>query len=110
MIKQLAADADERWKSAPRYIDSPDRQQPAPSAAINETEGPTKEQSEVKDVAGVKSGVEDQQEMSKEDGQQPEQAKGKRQREENPFNQPQTGAPSQKWQPESWTPGVAQRR
>ena len=108
-MKQLAAEADERWNSTPRYMDGPDRQQALPATAINENQGPSKEQSEVGDAPGVSSLDAEQQEISQTDEEKVK-AKGKKQREENPWGRPQTGAPSENWQPGSWTPGVAQRR
>ena len=108
MMKQLAAKADERWNSIPSYLDGPERQQPAPSVAINETEKPSNAQSELGDAPGVKDtsiGNEEDAAQASE-----KQVKGKRQREDNPWQKPQTGGPSERWQPESWTPGVVQRR
>ncbi len=108
MMKQLAVAADERWKSTPRYLDGPERQQPAPPVAINETEAPSSEQSSIGDAPGVKD-------IATENGENAaraseKQAKGKQQREENPWRRPQAGASSERWQPETWTPGVVQRR
>lgn len=108
MMKQLAAEADERWKSTPRYIDGPGRQQPAPSATINETARPSNVQSELGDAPGVKDiSIENQEDAAQASEKQ---VKGEQRREENPWQRPQTGAPSERWQPESWTPEVVQRR
>ena len=107
-MKQLAAEADKRWESKPRYIDGPERRQPAPPVTINETERPSSEQSEVGDAPGVEDiSVESQEDTARASEKQ---AKGKQQREENPWQRSQTGAPSERWQPETWTPGVVQRR
>ena len=114
-MKQLAAQADERWKSVPSYLDAPQQQQPAPAVGINETEGPAMAQEEVGDVGGVKSAVGDQQEVASasdqgEIGDVGKAKRKKRDKEENPWQQPQRGAPSENWQPGAWTPGVVQRR
>jgi hypothetical protein len=109
MVKQLAAEADERWNSTPRYMDGPERQQALPATAINENEGSSKEQSDVGDGSGVSSLDTEQQEVSQKGGEEVK-PKERRQREENPWQRPQTGAPSENWQPGSWTPGVVQRR
>jgi len=90
-------------------MDGPERQQALPATAINENEGPSKEQSDVGDAPGERSLDTEQQGVSQTGGEEVK-AKGKRQREENPWRRPQTGAPSENWQPGSWTPGVAQRR
>ena len=37
MMKQLAAEADERWKSAPSYLDAPNKHQPAPATTITDS-------------------------------------------------------------------------
>ena len=108
-MKQLAAEADERWNSKPSYMDGPERQQALPATAVNENEGPSKEQSDVGDGPGVGSLDAEQQAVTQTDEEEGK-AKGKRQREENPWQRPQTGAPSENWQPATWTPGVAQRR
>jgi NADH dehydrogenase [ubiquinone] 1 alpha subcomplex assembly factor 2 len=108
MMKQLAAEADERWKSTPRYIDGPERQQPASSLAINETEKPSNEQSEVGDAPGVMDGAIGNQEDAARTSE--ETVRRRRQREDDPWQRPQTGAPSERWQPETWAPTVVQRR
>jgi NADH dehydrogenase [ubiquinone] 1 alpha subcomplex assembly factor 2 len=108
MMKQLAAEADERWRSTPRYIDGPERRQPAPPVAINETGKPSTAQSELGDTPGVKDvSIENQEDVPQASEKQ---AKGKKQREEMPWQKPQAGAPGERWQPESWTPGVVERR
>lgn len=106
MMKQLAAEADERWKSAPRYVDGPERQQPTPAVAITDS-APTRIGSE----AGEGTGVQDQSGDDQQGAATPSESKARppQQRKENPW-QRQTGAPSENWQPEAWTPGVAQRR
>lgn len=114
-MKQLAAQADERWKSTPSYLDAPKQQQPAPPMGVKETEKPTNEQVEIGDIGGVRSAVGGQQEVANASGAGEVQEVGRekrkpRDREENPWKKAERGAPSENWQPESWTPGVAQRR
>ena len=109
MMKQLAAEADERWRSTPRYIDGPARQQPSAPTAIRENEKPSEEQIEVGDVAGVKSIDEEQHEIA-ESRDAKDMARERKPKNQNPWQQRQTGAPSENWQPEAWSPGVAQRR
>ena len=114
-MRQLAADADERWKSTPSFLDAPQRQQPAPATSITDSKPPTEEQTEAEDTGGVKSGVGDQQEVASvtsasrdQDGST--QKAGKREREPSPWQKPQQGKAGEGWQPGSWTPGVVQRR
>lgn len=103
MMKQLAAKADERWNSIPSYLDGPERQQPASPFAVKEIEKPPAEQSVVGDVPVVKDISMENQEDAAETSE--EQVPRKQQREESPWQKSQSG-----WQPESWTPGVVQRR
>lgn len=111
-MKQLAHQADERWKSVPSYLDGPARAQPGPPNAITDSK-PEMAGKEMEGSEGMRSAVGDQAEVEEaiQPAQEQEtQRKGRREREENPWNKPQTGAPSEKWQPESWSPGVARRR
>ena len=111
-MKELAAKADERWKSIPSYLDSPKTQQPAPAIGVKDPGGYVP-QTEPEQREGVTNAVEDPAKVVKSaEGKDVDEGrfKGKKQREENPFNRPQAGAPSQNWQPEAWSPGVAQRR
>ena len=108
-MKQLAAEADERWKSVPSYLDSPKRQQPAPAIGV-EAAGGQVQQTAPEEGAGVKSAVGDQDDVAESVSQGERRSKGRREREENPWQKAQRGAPGENWQPEAWTPGVVQRR
>ena len=116
MVKQLAEQADERWRSVPSFLDSPKQQQPAPAIGISESQGPAEQAAhrEVGEGDVVRSAVGDQSEVagvSERQGQDVGREKrSKRERKENPWQSAQRGAPSEKWQPETWSPGVAQRR
>ena len=101
-MKQLAAEADERWKSVPRYIDGPERQQPAPAVAITDSAPPRTETkvgvgSSMQDVSGDVTSTREEEVRTK-------------QKKENPWQRSQTGASSENWQPDAWVPGVAERR
>ena len=112
-MKQLAAKADERWKSVPSFLDSPHRQQPAPAIGVQDPGGYA-QQTEPEEKQGVRSAVGDQQEVQEAAaGQSPSEGRFKgraNEREDSPWKQAQKGAPSENWQPETWTPGIAQRR
>jgi NADH dehydrogenase [ubiquinone] 1 alpha subcomplex assembly factor 2 len=101
-MKQLAAEADERWKSVPRYIDGPERQQPTPAVAITDS-NPTRAETKL----GESSGIQD---VSRDVASTGAKAARTKQRKENPWQRSQTGAPSENWQPDAWVPGVAERR
>ncbi|EMC92383.1 hypothetical protein BAUCODRAFT_569787 [Baudoinia panamericana UAMH 10762] len=121
MMKQLAAKADERWKSVPSFLDSPARQQPQPATQPKDPGGYAP-QTEPEQHQGVTSGVEDPikvQQVAQEgkDGKEVDEGRFKgrtrekpRVAEENPWQRQQRGAPSENWQPQAWTPGAAQRR
>jgi NADH dehydrogenase [ubiquinone] 1 alpha subcomplex assembly factor 2 len=119
MMKQLAARADERWRSVPSYLDSPNRSQALPALQSADPAGYAP-QTEPGHHDGVTNAVEDP--VRAEEGSQGKDTKEvdegrfkgrtrEGQREEAPWakNVPK-GAPSENWQPEPWTPGVAQRR
>ena len=114
MMRQLAAEADERWKSKPSYLDAPNKQQPAPAISVTDSK-PIPEQADAETGQSMESGVGDAEEVSAASAGQAQEAARKvngkkKERDENPWASPQRGAPSEKWQPESWTPGVAQKR
>lgn len=116
MMKQLAAKADERWKSAPSYLDSPARQQPQPAIGVKDPGGYAP-QTEPEASEGVTSGVEDPQKVQEvSDGKDTKDVdegrfKGRtKENEASPWQTQPRGAPSENWQPKEWTPGVAQRR
>lgn len=112
MMKQLAAKADERWKSIPSYLDSPARQQPTPAIGI--TDSKPADPSTAPDSDGIQSAVEGYSEEQKRVAQNTHEmgaeARRKRERGDNPWKQAQQGAPGENWQPTAWNPGVAQRR
>ncbi|TKA30699.1 hypothetical protein B0A50_02419 [Salinomyces thailandicus] len=58
MMKQLAAKADDRWKSIPSFLDSPKQQQPQPGLELKDPGGYVG-QTEPESQQGVTSGVED---------------------------------------------------
>ena len=58
MMKQLAAQADERWKSVPSYLDPPRMQQSQPPTEMKDPGGYTG-QTAPEESEGVTSGVED---------------------------------------------------
>ena len=113
MIKQLAAKADERWKSVPSYLDSPNRRQPEPAIGVQDP-GAHAQQTEPEEKQGVRSAVGDKDEVkdaSEGKARSEGRFKGRaRDQAESPWDVPQRGAPSENWQPSAWTPGVAQRR
>ncbi|EGP88370.1 uncharacterized protein MYCGRDRAFT_85733 [Zymoseptoria tritici IPO323] len=94
-MRQLAAEADERWKSIPSFLDNP-RTAAAPqleTEPISPTGGKPEEE-----VTGEK----------KKDAYS---FKPKKARKENPFDKAlPKGNAGENWQPEGWTPGVAPRR
>lgn len=95
MMKQLAAQADERWRSIPSYLDAPKNQQAGPAMEVADSKPPDAGQSE------VHSAVEGQEEARE---------KKAKEEKENPWARADRGAPSENWQPGAWSPGVAQRR
>jgi len=115
-MKELAAKADERWRSQESFLDAPSKQQPAPAIGVKDPGG-YMPQTKPEDKQGVMSGVGDQvQVQGAVEGKGREVDEGRykgnaRQREEAPWaKQAQKGNPGEGWQPESWTPGVASRR
>jgi NADH dehydrogenase [ubiquinone] 1 alpha subcomplex assembly factor 2 len=117
MMKQLAAKADERWKSVPSFLDSPNRQQTQPAMALRDPGGYVP-QTEPESNQGVASAVEDPDKVQEvaahgKDGKTIDEGRFKgrtKETEPPPWAQQQRGAPSENWQPESWTPGVTSRR
>lgn len=112
-MKYLAAKADERWASVPSFLDSPDKQQPAPAIGVKDPGGYV-EQTEPTKNEGVRSAVGDAHEVQKSSEGQPTDEgrfKGKaKDTKENPWKKTQRGGPGEGWQPDSWSPGVASRR
>ena len=108
-MKQLAAEADERWKSKPSFLDAPKRQQPEAPTAITDSK-PVPEAVDEKSGADLKSPVGDQKEVDQASGVHSQDQARKKSDERAPWATTQKGAPGEKWEPASWTPGVAKRR
>lgn len=112
-MKQLAAKADERWASVPSFLDSPDKQQPAPAIVVKDPGGYV-QQTEPEEKEGVRSAVGNEHEVQRSsEGRPTDEGRfkgGAKDKKPNPFSQPQRGGPGEGWQPESWSPGVATRR
>ncbi|KAH9829754.1 Accessory subunit of the mitochondrial membrane respiratory chain NADH dehydrogenase (Complex I) [Teratosphaeria destructans] len=116
-MKQLAAKADERWRSIPSFLDSPNRQQPQPAIGVKDPGGYAS-QTETEGQQGVTNAVEDAEKVRKvsegADTKEVDEGRFKgrtREREPAPWERDvQRGAPSERWQPEAWSPGVAPRR
>ncbi|KAK3714440.1 hypothetical protein LTR37_007746 [Vermiconidia calcicola] len=102
-MKQLAAKADERWNSVPSFLDSPNRGQPVPAIGV----GDSKPDAPPGNGEDMKSAVGDQQEVAEavQDAKEP-----KKGRQENPWKRQRQGMVGEDWQPQSWSPGAAQRR
>lgn len=113
-MKQLAAQADERWRNQESFLDAPDRQQPAPAIGVKDPGGYAP-QTEPEEKQGIMNDVEDPVKVQKAvDGKETDEGRFRgstREKEEAPWakNQPK-GNPGEGWQPESWTPGAAPRR
>jgi NADH dehydrogenase [ubiquinone] 1 alpha subcomplex assembly factor 2 len=100
-MQRLAAEADERWKSQPSYLDSPDRQQPKPAIGVKDPGGYVDAPTEDVHKQGVRTAVEAPglQELDK------------GQKKASPFEKLQPkGGPSEGWKPEEWTGSIAPRR
>ena len=98
-MKQLAAKADERWRSVPSFLDAPKNSQTGPAMGVTDSKPPDVEQ------GGVLSAVEGQAEEVGGKG-------GKGKKEESPWAKADRdrGAPSENYQPGAWTPAAAGRR
>lgn len=122
-MKELAAQADERWRSQESFLDAPATQQPAPAIGTKDPAGYAP-MTEPEGKQGVRSGVEDEAKVDRavageevdegrfrgETSEGRAKAKGKKQGEAPWAKQIPKGAPGETWQPESWTPGAAPRR
>lgn len=121
-MKELAAEADERWNSKESFLDAPQRQQPAPAIGVKDPGGYVP-MTEPEDKQGVASAVEEQEKVDRaiegekvdegrfrgETSERPRDKKNKK--EEAPWaSQLPKGSPGESWQPGSWTPGAAPRR
>lgn len=116
-MKQLAAQADERWRSQESFLDAPDLQQSAPAIGVKDPGGYA-QQTEPEERAGVKSAVDTPSVVDESTGGAPRDerklegktGKKTREREDSPWANARRGAPGEDWQPQSWSPGPAQRR
>ncbi|SMR50976.1 unnamed protein product [Zymoseptoria tritici ST99CH_1A5] len=129
-MRQLAAEADERWKSVPSFLDKP-RTAAAPqlessSQSVQQPESPFQSPTLTPDrptLPEVGSSEETRTEPISPTGGKPEEEvtgekkkdaysfKPKKARKENPFDKAlPKGNAGENWQPEGWTPGVAPRR
>lgn len=112
---QLAAEADARWNSVPSFLDSPNKQQPAPAIGVQDPAGYMhNNQTEPTENEGVRSAVGDEGEVkAATEGRTVDEGrfKGKaKDKDANPWKQRSRKGPGEDWQPQSWSPGVAQRR
>jgi NADH dehydrogenase [ubiquinone] 1 alpha subcomplex assembly factor 2 len=121
-MKELAEQADERWRSQESFLDAPRTQQPAPAIGVKDPGGYAP-MTEPESKQGVSSAVEEPEKVGEamagekvdegrfrgEDTQERPQ-KGKKEGEAPWASQLPKGAPGEKWQPEAWTPGPAARR
>lgn len=120
-MKELAAEADERWKSKESFLDAPERQQPVPAIGTNDPGGYVP-MTEPENKQGVSSAVEEQEKVGRAiDGEKVDEGRFrgeatserpiKKKEGEAPWaNQLPKGSPGETWQPSSWTPGAAARR
>lgn len=109
MMKQLAVQADERWKSIPSYLDAPAKKQPVPATGMRDSGGNAQAVPEGRTaMSAVKSEAEQSIQSEKVD--EGARRQRTREREENPWKRAERGAPSENWQPQQWSPGVVQRK
>ena len=117
-MKQLAARADERWKSVPSFLDAPNRQQPQPAIGVKDPGGYAP-QTEPEAKQGVASAVEGQGKANEvvregKEGKEVDEGGFKgttREKEPAPWEDGRRkGSPGEDWQPQSWAPGTVQRR
>lgn len=116
-MKELAAEADERWNSKESFLDAPQRQQPVPAIGTKDPGGYVP-MTEPEDKQGVSSGVEEQEKVGRAmDGQKVDEGRFRGETSERPkdgeapwASQLPKGSPGESWQPSSWTPGAAPRR
>ncbi|KAI5359291.1 Putative NADH dehydrogenase [ubiquinone] 1 alpha subcomplex subunit 12 [Septoria linicola] len=116
MMKQLAAEADERWNSKPSFLDAPTRNQPQAATGLKDPGGYAP-QTEPEAKQGVRSAVDEPEKVEaasqgKQEGLDEGRFKGTktRDRKENPWEKLQPkGNAGENWQPQGWTPAPAQR-
>jgi NADH dehydrogenase [ubiquinone] 1 alpha subcomplex assembly factor 2 len=117
-LKQLAARADERWKSIPSFLDNPaDTAQAQPLLQPRDSGGYSG-QSEGEEKQGVMNAAKTEEEHI-ESLQGKDVDKGRFKGETNeaeptrttdPFKAAQRGGAGEGWQPAAWSPGKAQKR
>jgi NADH dehydrogenase [ubiquinone] 1 alpha subcomplex assembly factor 2 len=126
-MKQLAAEADERWRSVPSFMDKP-RTAAAPQLeekveeSVQQPEPALQSQAAAQSVAppkvpGLEEGTRTDgisatggEEVAREKKQDGFSFKPKKAKKENPWEKAlPKGNAGENWQPEGWTPGVARR-
>ena len=118
-MKQLAAAADERWRSKESFLDAPARQQPEPAIGVRDPGGYV-QQTEPESKEGVRSAVEEPEKIPRVvEGEEVDEGrfkggakeKPRRAREEAPWAKHQSrGSPDEQFAPQAWRPGPAARR
>lgn len=122
-MKELAAEADERWRSQESFLDAPRTQQPEPAIGTKDPGGYVP-MTEPEDKQGVSSAVEEEGKVGRamvgekvdkgrfrgKASERPGKGKGKKEGEAPWASQLPKGAPGESWQPGTWTPGAAPRR
>jgi len=103
MMKQLAAEADERWKSVPSFLDAPKNK--SRTAATGITDSKPVDAGQVENLSPVGDAEEVARATEGEVGKETEKEKGP-----SPWARADKGGPGEKWEPAAWTPGVARRR
>lgn len=120
-MKQLAAKADERWKSLPSFLDKPkDTAQAQPLLQPRDNAGYGRGQTEGEEHQGVMNAAKSEQEhVDVLEGKDVDKGRFKGEtrepepREADPFKLQQRSKPSgasEGWQPQEWSPGKVQRR
>jgi NADH dehydrogenase [ubiquinone] 1 alpha subcomplex assembly factor 2 len=119
-MKELAAEADQRWNSKESFLDAPQRQQPEPAIGVRDPGGYAP-MTEPEDKQGVINAVEEPEKVGRAiegekvdegrfRGETTEQPRGKKVGDAPWASQLPKGSPGEDWQPSSWTPGAATRR
>ncbi|KAK2741175.1 hypothetical protein FQN55_008438 [Onygenales sp. PD_40] len=96
-MKYLAKAADERWASKPSFLDRPQAHQLGPATRPHSASHPPTAAGHPESEEGVHSAIGTESELK-------QQGKGKK----TPWAR-ETGGPSEKWQPDSWSPAPKQR-
>lgn len=120
-MKQLAAKADQRWKSIPSFLDKPQEMaQAQPLLQPRDNAGYGRGQTESEGHEGVMNAAKSEQEhidalqgKDVDKGRFKGETREQDPREADPLKLQQRGrssGPSDGWQPEAWSPGKSQRR